>query len=386
MKSPTELAKKLARQWENHALREKRLLGAEDPEVWPLRLPIGKPPPAAVKSDTATVQRHFQDWQTVTIGEVDWQEARYQATATPVRYPAFWLLPDVGTWVQACQNRVVTTEFRALASLLAKADSLFHPLLIRRRGLWRDRDPADVKTALRLAFSLTPGCAEGLPLRAFPGVGNDTKFFERNETLLAALLDLRFDGEASELGLAAFLGAADDRDRWLLVADLDGGLLPFPRLRLTPALLAAHGVPGTHLLIVENEQCLHQLPDLPSTLAVLGTGFNLSWLSAPWLQEKSVSYWGDLDTWGLTILAQAKSALPTLTPLLMTREVFEAHLPSTVPEPQPAQSVPPEHLSPEEKSLYHLLLTHPTGRLEQEFLPIQSVHLACKKWHEEHPK
>jgi len=40
MKSPAELALKLARQWQNADLREQRLLKADS---WPLRISIGKP-------------------------------------------------------------------------------------------------------------------------------------------------------------------------------------------------------------------------------------------------------------------------------------------------------------------------------------------------------
>ncbi len=62
--------------------------------------------------------------------------------------------------------------------------------------------------------------------------GNDSKFFERHASLLTALLDERFDGEASRQGLAGFLGALPEDDHWLLIAPLAPGLLPFAQMRV----------------------------------------------------------------------------------------------------------------------------------------------------------
>lgn len=57
MKSPTELATKLARQWQNADLREQRLLSADS---WPVRLSIGKPSGRAIKEDLNKVRQHLQ--------------------------------------------------------------------------------------------------------------------------------------------------------------------------------------------------------------------------------------------------------------------------------------------------------------------------------------
>ncbi len=55
---------------------------------------------------------------------------------------------------------------------------------------------------------------------------------------------------------------------------------------------------------------------------MLGAGLNLGWLAAPWLQERTVAYWGDLDTWGLHMLAIARGHVPHLHALLMDRATF----------------------------------------------------------------
>src|SRR5690606_16053872 len=93
-------------------------------------------------------------------------------------------------------------------------------------------------------------------------------------------------------------------------------------------------LPARRILLVENERSLRQLPQpLPGTIAILGSGLNLAWLAAPWLQACDVAYWGDLDTWGLAMLATARRHLPQLHALLMDRSSFDAHVQRAVAEP-----------------------------------------------------
>lgn len=109
---------------------------------------------------------------------------------------------------------------------------------------------------------------------------DNRKFFERNRNLIVKLLDIRFDGIVSEQGGGNFLNATDSNDHWLLVVDLDGELLPFQQLRVRNTELVSKALPGKNLLIVENETCRHQLPDLPNTIFILGAGLNLAWMKA----------------------------------------------------------------------------------------------------------
>jgi hypothetical protein len=139
-------------------------------------------------------------------------------------------------------------------------------------------------------------------------------------------------------------------------------------------------LPGTRLLIVENESCQHQLPDLSETIAVLGTGFDLGWCQAGWVQGKQVGYWGDVDTWGLQILARVRQTLPHLDALMMTPEIYERNLDAAVPEPVVAGTDVPAGLNAVERSLYERILSEPRGRLEQEFLPESCVHATLRDW------
>ena len=195
-----------------------------------------------------------------------------------------------------------------------------------------------------------------------------------------ALLDVRFDGEASKFGLENFLGAFAAGEHWLLLLDLDGTLLPFKQMRVRSSDLYATALPGERLLIVENESCQYQLPALGQTIAVLGTGFDLGWADADWLSSKKVAYWGDIDTWGLQCLARARTAIRHLHALLMSSEVYDQFVHSAVREPVIAGTDLPFDLTLEEKNLYNRLLREPHGRLEQEFLPEELCRTAIMQW------
>jgi hypothetical protein len=390
MKSPQQLAEGLVRQWQRADWREQQLLPAPGSGAWPLRLAIGLPDATTFLDDSAALRQHLQQWFAVTssgIGTVAWEARRYRGGSAAVQVPTHWVLARPSECMAAIADfggpagTAVQTEYQALQSVLGQVDATFHRVLLRRLALWRGVPTDQVVTATRIAQQLESGCAQGKPLRTLALAGNDSKFFERHASLLTALLDMRFDGEASAQGLTAFLGGSAEGEHWLLVAPLAPGLLPFARQRVPSSELAATPLPASHILLIENERCLHQLPQpLPDTIAILGAGLNLGWLAAPWLQSHPVAYWGDIDTWGLAMLATARSHLPHLHPLLMDRTTFDAHAHLAVPEPVAAEGEPSGIWLPAEAALHTHLRTLVRGRLEQEFVPTQVVTDAVTLW------
>lgn len=378
MKSPAELRATLRRQWENASQREARLLDAKD--QWPVVVPIGRPSPAMIRADLDGLKRHVEAWRKEAVGEVLWDSVRYRAATAPVDIPIQWKLRRPSEWVEAAADGAMRREFEMMARFVEQTDPMFHSALVRRRSLWRGKRVAEVVRAAQLAMELTPGCAGGRPLRTMSFEGADTKFFERHERLLTTLLDVRFDGEVSAIGLETFLGAWIEGDHWLLVVDLDGSLLPFEKQRVRSSELRDATLPATQVLIVENESCQHLLPRLNDAIALLGTGFDLSWAKGWQHEEARVAYWGDIDTWGLGFLAAARCAIGKLDPLMMTEQVYEQFQLFAVPEPVVAGRRPPEGLTPSEQDLYLRLLREQRGRLEQEFLPKEFVVAAISHW------
>ena len=380
MKSPDELAGLLTRQWHSADKREFRLL---DTQAWPLQLAIGRPPAALLAHHTAQVREHLARWRAVSVGEVRWQDTTFRSAAEPVSLPLHWLLSSPEEWAQASGDAQMQLELKRLRYLLERVDPRFHALLIRQRGLWRERKDDEVVQATALALELEPGIAVGRPLRGVALAGIDSKFIERNRGLVTAMLDIRFEGQASQLGLTSFLDAADEGDHWLLVVPLAPGLLPFAQQRVRARELMDTPLPARHILLVENDRCLHLLPSLPDTVAILGSGLDLAWLRTDWLRQRHLGYWGDMDTWGLHMLARARSLQPHLQPLLMERALFDRHAPAlAVTEPITAGSESLEGLSDQEQGFYRHLLGLPKGRLEQEFLSSDIVASALSIWHQ----
>ena len=388
MRSPEQLAEQLARRWQRSDWREAHLL--PNPGAWPLRLDVGAPSADSFRSASPALRQHLQAWRAVSErgpGSVQWTPRSYRGGAAPLDVPVQWTLERPSEALAAITRFAVNghaeiaADYQALVAVLAQVDAPFQRLLLRRLALWRHLPTEQVATAARVALQLTPGCAAGKPLRALAVAGNDSKFFERHASLLKALLDERFDGEASRQGLSDFLGASPEGEHWVLVAPLDAGLLPFRRQRVPTSELQHSALPAQRILLVENERSLHQLPTpLPQTIAVLGSGLNLAWLTAPWLQACDVAYWGDIDTWGLAMLASARRHLPQLHALLMDRATFDAHAERAVAELVQASELSQSGLLAHEVALAQHLRTLDKGRLEQEFLPAEAVACAVRQW------
>ncbi|MCW9089457.1 MAG: DUF2220 domain-containing protein, partial [Gammaproteobacteria bacterium] len=96
--------------------------------------------------------------------------------------------------------------------------------------------------------------------------------------------------------------------------------------------------------------------------------------------ERRLAYWGDIDSWGLTMLARARRHQGAITPLLMGEDLFECYKQSAVTEPHPADATPPQELHDDERVLYRRLLAEERGRLEQEFIPTGRVDEAVTAW------
>jgi hypothetical protein len=377
MKSPTDLAARLTKQWQVADNREARLLHED---TWPVTLTIGKPTSAQLTQQTDQVRTHLRLWRAVNVGRVFFEPMTFRGGAEPVEVPVTWQLTSPTQWVHATADPSVQREYATLQRLLQGTEPIFHRTLVRQRSLFSEENEKDVIRAARIVMHLAPGCAQGRPLRALSVLGTDSKFFERHRRILVPLLDARFDGQVTDLGLEAFLGAPEEGDHWLLVVPLAPNLLPFDQLRVRASELRSVQLPSSHLLIVENEQCLHQLPHLPDTIAILGAGLHLEWMVAPGYARQHIAYWGDMDTWGLTILAKARTLQASLTALMMDRELFELCREAAVPESSPATAQPPEGLTPVEQELYRYLLSLERGRVEQEFVPRERVVAELSHW------
>jgi hypothetical protein len=224
-----------------------------------------------------------------------------------------------------------------------------------------------------------------------PGV--HSKFIESRRRLLGELLDLVLPAEAVD---AQALGAQGFEQRYGLLAK--PALVRFrildPRLRVaglddvsTPAAQFARlDFAVSRVFITENEINGLAFPDTPDSLVVFGLGYGVERLAqVPWLRDKSVFYWGDLDTHGFAILDSLRGVLPGACSFLMDRETLLAHQSLWVEEPEPTHK-PLDRLTPGEQALYQDLCADRLGprvRLEQERISFGHLQRALVRLHGE---
>ncbi len=376
MKTPKDLSNKLARQWQSADHREQRLL-----QNTKIELSIGKPPASLLQNSPNTLREHLEKWRDESIGEVKWQEHKFQSAEFPIKIPTHWIISSPSEWIQACKKNQIDKEYQWLSEVIPNIDPVFHRLIIRLSSIWKIPKETVIQCE-KLAMKLTPGIAEGKPVRSICINNIDTKFIENNRNLLIKFLNIRYNNTIVDNNLENFLDASENNEHWVLVLPMDTNLLPFKQLRITTSELETANLPGTHLLIIENEQCRYQLPDtLEQTIVILGAGLDLKWLNNPTFKSKTVAYWGDIDTWGFRMLSIAKSALPNLTTLMMDKDTFLKFEDKAVTEPEITGNLKRDALALKEINLFNELVTkEDTNRLEQEFIDLNYAKQHIISW------
>ena len=145
-------------------------------------------------------------------------------------------------------------------------------------------------------------------------------------------------------------------------------------MKLTPEALAQTAPEEPVVLIIENEQTALSL-DFVNVPIFFGLGYGVTMLaSLPWLAEKRIFYFGDLDTHGLAILAECRRLFPQTESVLTDLATFERFRALAVLEPKQA-ALPTDRLTTEERDLGVRLLAEGL-RLEQERIPLETVREA----------
>ncbi len=207
-----------------------------------------------------------------------------------------------------------------------------------------------------------------------------TKFIERHQTVLRALLDalipesLRADETDFFRRFHLLLEEPSIKLRFL---DAAQRLHPaVSQLSLWASEFRQLNLASRRIFIVENLTTFLSFPLIEGGLAVWGGGFAVSLLAgADWLHNKQLElfYWGDIDVHGFQILARLRAHYPAARSLLMDAATFAAHHQGEQGNQFQPAGLP--QLTTAEQPLYHLLL-RTNARLEQEKLPLAYVMAA----------
>jgi|CXWL01.1.fsa_nt_gi hypothetical protein len=305
--------------------------------VLPLTLRIGKPTATALLNDAAALDaalRELLDGERRGRFTIEWRELRFRRSGTQ-RWPAAVVIHDLdalAAWL-GCGSELA--HFRRLVALArerlpaALAWLATTPLRALKSV---DAFPRMLEVAARLRMSPHPGCY----IRELDVAGVDSKFVEIHYATLASLLDTvlppnAIDSERRASGPAGFarrygfaFAPARVRLRLLDAAlELRPGLSDL-ELRLDE--LASWPIACTTVFITENKISGLSFPRVGGAIVLFGMGHALRQLEhVPWLADKAIVYWGDLDTHGFAMLSALRKRFPQTRSLLMNTATLFAH-------------------------------------------------------------
>ena len=379
------------REWVNPTNLKARILGERQ---FPLSIGLKPPQGRSAVADILHFQRFIEEWKSFKYPNfVQWEDRTYRILAeqkVPVslRIQSFdELVSFLGS---EAQSRHVAWS-KKMAPLL-KINSAAFPAMVRHLETIEKMTTSDSELLAELIPQLHFNMGKGGYLRALPLIKVDTKFLENHRMLVAEILDVLHSNAISEQGgLWEWLNCEPSPKGWFFIRPLCeemrsklGGL---PLFQMPQDVFKKQSLPALNILVVENLQSGLGLPEMENTIAIIGTGGNTAWLEAQWLNEKRVAYWGDIDSWGLSILSRVRTRITHVNSLMMDRETLLRHQERMVIEEKSIE-VCPEFLLASEKQLFGELRDRVYGfnRLEQERLSPEYIVSQLQDWHIKQPR
>lgn len=218
---------------------------------------------------------------------------------------------------------------------------------------------------------------------AIPGV--DTKFLENHNFLVRTLWNALFPENTAESSdeLWEKLFVQKVPTPSICVRSLDEHLrfAGVRKLFLSQDDIADFQPPHRRIFITENKVNGYTFPDAEDSLILFGMGYGVLEMaeSAPWLSDKEIYYWGDLDHDGFNILSNLRKVLPEMKihSFLMDKETLLAYVDPKVKDTGNTTTIP-DYLTVSEKMAWKLI--HDNGwRLEQERIPHEEVEWAVER-------
>lgn len=375
--TPEEVTAQVARRWEDGRILSAAIAGEA---LFPLRLPLRAPRPVELGERFDEVKRWVRDLDEGSKAhrgfgyELGWTEVANRVVGRN-RIPSS---VTIATETDALQLIRRTREAERFRSLVEETLARFPELRawVIKRPMTIVEHASDWQRVLAVLYWFKAHPRPGIYLRQLDIGGVDTKFIETHRGLLSQLLDAVLPAsavDASCTGASGFEARYGLRSRPALLRFrvLDAGLRVngLSDLTVPVAELRDLDLPARRVFVTENEINGLAFPDVPGAMVIFGLGYGLDRLTElPWLREKELFYWGDIDTHGFAILAKFRTSFPRAVSILMDRETLMAHRALWVREREPHNG-DLAALTDSEKSLFEDLRGDRLGervRLEQE--------------------
>lgn len=369
-----DLRNQVQRYWDSG-----RLLAAslEHESLFPLELRLRTPDTRALSERFYEVRQWIRQLESDGRYQIDWVEINHRLLGRN-RVPARILVRNerdafslIGKTVEA--ERFLSLTVVTLEKLPELSAWLTHQPLVALENA------VDWERIIAVLQWFRSHLRSGLYLRQLDITGVDTKFIEGRKVLLAELLDIILPAEALDATAARprhfeqryGLASKPSQIRFRIL-DRRLSIQGLTDLAVTAREFAALELPVERVFITENEINGLTFPNMPASLVIFGLGYGLERLSeVRWLQERTLHYWGDIDTYGFHILDRLRSIFPTARSFLMDRETLLEHVPLWVRENNPYDGEL-RMLTAAERGLYDDLRYNRLGdriRLEQERIP-----------------
>ncbi len=389
MITPDEIKARALRYWQDQRCLKAYLGGAA---FFPLVIPFRKPSAKQLLNDFAEVRRWVQTLRkhskeqrghgyTLVFKEAKHRQLGEQSVPSQIRFDA----PE--DYYKFIGKHREFTRLQALIAQIEAAQPVLRP--------WLESQPLKILEyaeawpqllATVSFFQASPKPNRYLRELDIPGV--DSKFVEQHMPILRDLLDRILPPEAINAEVTGLTGSGFER-RYGLKYDE-----PLIRLRLLDSAQAGPwgtsdltvpqsefhrlALPCRQVFITENKINGLSFPATPDSLVIFGLGYGIgSVKDAPWLCDKAIYYWGDIDTHGFAILSQVRSYFPNAKSLLMDHETLLGHRQLWVQEEDDKRFEGIlENLTDVERKLYTMIKDNILGervRLEQERLPFAYV-------------
>ncbi len=373
------------REWDHSQHLRQRLLGGR---AFPFQINLCPPTGKQALDNMERFHAFIASWRDwPNQAQLQWKQRRYLQLGE-YRVPSTLTIGSIQELIESLGEGAKrrAKQWQQLMAPILGVNQKFYAVLVKQLYKLETLSCHDASLIALLLPQLKQGMGHQCYLRALPIIGVDTKFLETHQSLISALLDEVHGGEIVRSGgLVVWLGCIDMPKDWLwvrpLCAETRKALGGVSIMKIPTETLIANPLPGECILVVENEQSGYALPELENTVAVFGGGRNLAWMDADWLRHKKIIYWGDLDSWGFVLLADARKRQPHLVSMLMDRETVLLHRDRMVEEPEPYFGLPDE-LSEAEQQLYLELRDGVYGntRLEQERISADHICSWLSGW------
>lgn len=407
MKTPqqilTELTTRYTRQWRTWATEPAAA-------TWPLSLTLNPPRRADLDQSLTEAGEHIRAWtsfeQDHPQAKVEWVTRRTKVGPQEVPARLCIASPHLVAAIIGHQQHYATAITRWAALSAAWPD---HPRLRTALAEAIRLDDDDFNRALDVAAWLAEHPHSGLMPRQLPVEGIDTKWITSHSRLLTLLIGPDPDSMQAADPSAVSTTHADSR----LVASTEGmpdlenetaeqaatlnalGLRPRPTyvrvalldpadrarfagiqdLAVSSEQLARLTVRPRHLIVIENLETALTMPDMDGTVIVHSLGHNLTPLrDLAWAQHaRRVTYWGDLDTEGFTILSAFRGLGYRAHSVLMDEATLVRYRRFAVEDTTTPNRGDLPNLTQAEYDTWQGLLSDRWGRrlrLEQERIPL----------------